>query len=119
MKVFCVKVINPTTNEEVLEHPGVRLHGEYRVLSILVQPGRGAKFRIVTDDGTPALFNAAMFATSDGNLPPNWVVRASETGVVEIAPAKWLQPGFWERFFDGDPAAREDFAAEQERGRSA
>jgi hypothetical protein len=112
MKVLCVKIISPVTREEVLEHPGVRLHEEYSVLSIIVEPSRGAKLRIMTSDGTPALFDAAMFATSNGHLPSNWVVHVSENGVLELGPASWLKPGFWERYFDKDPAAVAAFEAE-------
>jgi hypothetical protein len=113
VKALCVKIINPVTREEVLEHPGVRLHEEYPVLSIVVEPGRGAKFRILTSDSTPALFDAAMFATTNGRLPPNWVVRASENGIVEFGPAAWLERGFWEHYFDRDPAAVATFDAEK------
>jgi hypothetical protein len=116
MRVLCVKIVSPVIREEVLEHPGVRIDAEYQVLSILAQPRRGAQFRIITDDGIPALYDAAMFVTTDDTLPPNWVVRTSDAGVVEIAPRVWLQPGFWERYFDGDPIAREEFATERDGG---
>ena len=113
MRALCVKIISPVTREEVLEHPGVRLDHEYEVLSILVEPGRGAKFRILTADGTPALFDAAMFVTTEAEIPRNWVVRAREGGVVDFAPAAWLESGFWERFFDRDPTAVAGFEAER------
>lgn len=112
VRALCVKIINPVTSEEVLVHPGIRLHEEYPVLSIIVEPGRGAKFRIPTSDGTPALFDAAMFATTGDSLPPNWVVRTREGGVVEFGPASWLEEGFWDRYFDKDPEALAIFETE-------
>lgn len=114
MRVLCIKIISPVTREEVLEHPGVQLDLEYDVLSILVESGRGAKFRIRTDDGTPALFDAAMFAAAADKIPRNWVMSVREGGLVSFGPARWLQPGFWERYFDGDPEAVAVFKSESD-----
>lgn len=113
MKVLCIKIVNPVTQEEVLEHTGVRLLEEYVVISIIVEPTRGAKLRIVTADGTPALFDARMFATTtDQQIPRNWVVRVSEGGVLELSPDAWLEAGFWERYFDHDASAITKLEAE-------
>jgi hypothetical protein len=112
VKVLCVKIINPATLQEVAKHPAVRLLDEYYVLSILVVPGRGAKFQILDSDGEPSWWDAAMFATVDDTIPSNWVCHVTEGGVVELAPGAWLEVGFWDRFFDGEPDAKTRFERE-------
>jgi hypothetical protein len=112
VKVLCVRIIAPVTMEEVLDHPGIRLHDEYPVLAIQAQPGRAPEIRILTDDGTPALFDARMFATTESSIPANWIARVREGGVVDLAPESWLELGFWERYFDRDPAAVRAFETE-------
>jgi hypothetical protein len=52
-----------------------------------------------------------MFTTVDERIPPNWVVRARDDGILKLAPAAWLEPGFWERYFDLDPEAIATFEA--------
>jgi len=90
------------------------LDEEYVVLEIHVEPGQGAAFRIIPKDGTPALFEAAMFMTTDQGIPDTWEARVREGGIVHIAPTAWLQSGFWERFFDRDPEAVAVFVKELE-----
>jgi hypothetical protein len=35
-----------------------------------------------------------------------------EGGVVELGPPSWLEPGFWERYFDRDPDTISQFQRE-------
>ncbi len=112
MKVLCLRIINPVTLQVELKHPAVQIDQEYLVLSVIVQGARGAKLRIVTTDGTPALFDAAMFASVDDRIPDNWVARVGEGGVMEFAPDSWLEAGFWQRFFDRDASAISTFETE-------
>lgn len=116
MRALCVKLISPVSGMEVLDHPGVNLDEQYDILSILLEPGRGAKFRVLTADGTPALFDAAMFVATAAAIPRNWVMSVREGGVVSFGPESWLQPGFWERYFDGDPDAVAAFDTERNDG---
>jgi hypothetical protein len=82
------------------------MHAEYQVLSISAAPNGPIRFQVMTDDRhTPAWFDSAMFTTIDSSLPPNWVVRVGESGALDLAPARWLMPGFWEAFFDRNPEA--------------
>lgn len=92
------------------------LHREYAVLEILALPGRRIEFRVLADDGrTPILADSALFAVNDQPVPATWVCRVSQDGFVELGPRAWLEPeGFWERFFDGEPAAVESFRTELE-----
>lgn len=112
MRVLCVKIIHPVTGKEVPSHDDMTIGEEYDVLSIEIDQG-GAKFRILTPDGTPALFDAVMFVTTQGAIPTNWAVRVGEGGVIDFGPGPWIEPGFWERYFDGDREAIAQFEAER------
>lgn len=101
MKVLCV---NLGSNQE--SDPWLTLNDEYFVLSVLSTSRGPAKFRILADDGrTPILVDATMFAASSQPLPPTWVGKVQEGGFVEFGPRRWLELGFWERYFDGDTDA--------------
>jgi hypothetical protein len=115
MRVLCVKIINPATLEEVLEHHAVRMHDEHVVLSILITPERGADFQIIDAHGGPSWWDARMFMSVDASVPPNWTIRVREGGLVELAPSPWLEDGFWERYFDGDVRAITVFEDEKAR----
>jgi hypothetical protein len=89
------------------------LNREYQVLSVLISPKGPAKLRAIADDGkTPILVDASLFAMSSQPLPPSWVLAIREGGVVELGPPSWLEPGFWERYFDRDPDTISQFQKE-------
>jgi hypothetical protein len=113
MRVLCVRIINPATLQPVKKHPAIELDREYPVLSVTVVPERGASLHIPSADGTPAIWDAAMFVTVDGTIPGNWIARVSEGGIVELGPEAWLEPGFWERYFDREPDAEKVFETEK------
>jgi hypothetical protein len=81
------------------------------VLEIYVERGKEPDYRVERDDGTPVLIAASEVRIVDGSLPASWSVRFSdETGTLDIGPAPWQTPGFWEQFFDFDPLARQTYA---------
>ena len=47
------------------------------------------------------------------DIPSNWVASVGESGAFDLAPAKWLRPGFWEDSFNGEPQAASDFEEEK------
>jgi hypothetical protein len=82
------------------------LNREYLVLSILIALRGPAKMRVLADDNrTPILVDVAMFAANSEPIPLSWVATIREGGVVEFGPKAWLEPGFWERYFDGEQDA--------------
>jgi hypothetical protein len=86
--------------------PWLTLNREYLVLSILVANTGPAKFRVLADDNrTPILVESNMFAAILQPLPHAWAVTLKEDGVLELGPPRWLTPGFWERYFDGESDA--------------
>ncbi len=95
--------------------PWLTLNREYLALSILMALRGPAKLRILADDNrTPILVDATMFAANSQPIPRSWVATIREGGVVELGPRAWLEHGFWERYFDGEPDAIAAFRREVE-----
>ena len=111
MKVLCVAL-----DESQPDQSGwLTLHREYLLLAVLALPGRSIKFRVLSDDGrTPILADSILFAAPIQAVPDTWAAIVTEDGVVEFGPDRWLEPGFWERFFDRDPTAVRAFREEVE-----
>lgn len=68
--------------------------------------GTRTSFRIASDDGTPALFDARGFATVDDSLPADWRIEATPDHVT-MGPAEFMASGFWEDYFDRNDVALE------------
>jgi hypothetical protein len=105
VKALCVRVADGGDRDAWLT-----LNREYQVLSVLMTPKGPAKLRIIADDGrTPILADASLFAMSSQPVSPTWSLVIREGGVVEFGPSSWLEPGFWERYFDRDAGAVSEF----------
>lgn len=105
MKALCVRVAGGGDRDSWLT-----LNREYDVLSVLMPPKGPVKLRIIADDGrTPILAEASLFAMSSQPVSPSWSLVIREGGVVELGPSSWLEPGFWERYFDRDADALSEF----------
>jgi hypothetical protein len=111
VRVLCVSVGGEGSSDGWLT-----LGHEYDVLSILILSKGTGKFRILADDGrTPFLADVAGFSAASQDLPDSWVAVVREGGAVEIGPRPWLELGFWERYFDGDPVSISEFEEELRR----
>ena len=75
----------------------------YRVLAI-----SDGYIRLVGDDGRPSLFALRAFIVVDPTLPADWQVLR-EPGEVVAGPAEFIESGFFERLFDGDPKSQQVF----------
>lgn len=105
MKVRCVAIINPATLKRVSESAWVTVGQEYAVLEVYATPDRRFSVRLELEGQTPGLWDSAMFETTDPAIPAVWVAELSDQGSLRLAPPRWLVPGFWERYFDGEPDA--------------
>lgn len=116
MKVICAKP-PPSPTGQVLEvNPWVTVGVEYQVVSVSAVPGRRVMLQIVTDDGrTLGLFDSSSFKTIDSSIPERWRADIDERGILRLAPDAWLARGFWEAYYDGDPAAIEAVNFELQR----
>lgn len=86
------------------------------VLEVEVSLGKEPLYRIERDAGTPVLVPASEVKILDGSLPVDWAVGFDvPTGTFLLGPPAWQSLGFWERFFDFDPMARQDYDAHRRR----
>lgn len=107
MIVSNVRVPLSATGEAQEVSPWVTVGVSYPVLSVHVHPINGAQIQLLTDDRhTLGWFAIDDFRTVDTSIPKGWVSVLDE-GVLELGPAAWLAPGFWEAYYDGDEAAIE------------
>ena len=91
----------------------------YLVVEVVASGAAGSppnelSFRVSTDENeVPGLYPVTCFDVSDPAVPPGWVfTQQSDDGAFVLGPRSFAAPGFWERFFDGEPAALAAFAAE-------
>lgn len=107
MKVRCTRPRETTGGKP---KTGLTVGKEYEVLEVLVSPTQGILLRIVGDDRfTPALFSGDLFEVTDQSIPQLWVIARVPTRdgstLYKMCPKAWLEPGFWERYFDREPEA--------------
>lgn len=107
MRVRCVKIISPIDGSAVDSHPSIQVGVEYSVLSISLRAGRPLSLQIITAEG-PSYWSGEMFETTDGRIPDSWTIRLVG-GDLQIGPEELLRPGFWEAYFDDEPAAVRTF----------
>ena len=112
MRVVCVKLLD--LNGQPTEHSAwLQVGSEYVVLAVEVGPA-GVSLRLTgADAGTPGLFFSPMFRTVSETVPSNWRVALGEGGILDVAPASWLRPGFWEDYFDRKDEAVAEFNREK------
>lgn len=82
----------------------------YVVLEVGANPEGRNWFRVECDDGTPALFDSRGFVLVSNRVPTTWEVELRGGGSLTFGPPEFLQRGFWEDFFDGQPAAQAQYA---------
>lgn len=108
MKVMCTQLLASDGRERLESSPWLTLDAEYHVASLLAYPDGRVLLRLLADNENGlALFDSRAFITVDGRVPETWEGRIGEGGALEFAPSSWLVPGFWEDYYDGDPAAVE------------
>jgi hypothetical protein len=89
----------PKTHDSALE--GALAPGQcYSVIGI-----EADDYRILDDTGRPFLYSASAFDVVDAAEPTDWISELGEDGERYAYPAELNAPGFFEDFFDNDPAA--------------
>jgi hypothetical protein len=106
MEVRCVEVPDAPDGTKQDYSYWVTVGKSYTVTSILIKnSGRNSSLQIVDNDRSLGIFDAKYFVTVDETIPSNWVIRLRPSGVMDLGPASWLEWGFWEAYYDDDPAA--------------
>jgi hypothetical protein len=109
MRVECSRILNAITGEPEERSPWLTIGRTYTVLEVSCPAGREPLLRLMADDGgTPSLHAAIQFKVVSEDLPPSWGAHIRADGSILLSPREW-GPGFWERFFDGDPETVESF----------
>jgi hypothetical protein len=94
--------VTPTADRSV--ETWLTMGTTYVVLAVGCPPERPPYFRLLTDDGmSEGAFDTRCFDVVDDRLSTRWRIRLDTRGHVEFAPAAWLTPGFWERFYGDIP----------------
>ena len=108
MKVCCRKIVEPATGRSVQSSEWVTLGKTYSVLTIAALP-EGIRVRFLADDGSPVVWSGENFEVVEPMVPIGWAIRIDPLGLT-CGPPALIAPGFWERFFDGDPDAVDEVA---------
>lgn len=115
MKVECLALIDAQTGEAVEKNSWLTVGKVYRVLSVFMASEGVIEYRLIADDGrTPGMYRASQFKVVSDKLPSNWAAYYEAGSYFELAPKSWIEPGFWENYFDGDPVAIKQFESEIE-----
>jgi hypothetical protein len=97
--------------------PWITVGKIYHVLSVVLDAHSRWWFRLVGDeDRDVGLFRLEQFEVLSARIPERWVIRWSTNGgTFELSPAAWLALGFWERYFEHDQTAKNEFESELNR----
>ncbi|WP_323004094.1 hypothetical protein [Denitromonas sp.] len=96
---------------------GWLLHGKsYVVLSVEQYSSDEIGFRVASEDsGQPVVFRASLFDVIDSTLPKCWKVLAVRSTAIDLGPEPFGQTGFWEKCFDRDPVALNEYLESKEQ----
>lgn len=117
MKVRCVRYFDsqrrPADNSAWLT-----LDRVYHVMGIHTCPDGKRDYLIIANDRDPGFaamgyHPAESFEVLTHVTPPNWSVTRSD-GEEYVFPAAWLEPGFFDAFYDRDPDAYAIFERERD-----
>jgi hypothetical protein len=110
MKVRCVTQVDEHTGSRLEKSSWLTVGKVYHVLEISIDQRGTIKFRLVGDDEkTPALHLWTQFSLASNVIPSCWIVDLRPEVLFSLRPRTWAGRGFWERYFDGDSLAREQF----------
>ena len=111
-----MKVLYLGSADDKSDAPWLKKGETYTVLSLYAEK-MGVSYRILSGDPpTPVLHSAKIFEVLDGSIPSSWRVGINDAGeFMELTPEPWLEPGFWERYFDQDDQAIELFEQEVQK----
>ncbi len=124
MRLRCICIVEERTGQRLIDSKGqpvqrsrwLSVGTQYHALGVSLDERSILETRMIGDDGvTPAIYRLSQFEIVSPRIPSSWVIEWRGGCVLEIAPARWLADGFWERYFDGDVEARQVFEEERQR----
>jgi hypothetical protein len=115
MKVKCVRLVD-AKGAPVGVSPWLTLGKVYAVLSLSFSREQGMQLRLIGDEGNGvAIFKMEEFEIVNGTIPPTWITFPGPKDTIQFAPEPWTERGFWERYYDKDPAAVRIFDGESRK----
>lgn len=112
MKVRCVRVIGNDGKPQD-QSAWLTIGKIYTVFGVYLDAGSKWRLRLVGDEPNGlAVFWLEEFEIVSAGIPDSWTV-SWENGNFRLGPAIWNQPGFWERYYDGNPNAVRIFEEER------
>lgn len=117
MKVKCIRLLN-SSGREVDFSPWLTIGRIYHVLSVFIDQGGRRSYGIVSgfrEGEWPQIgsYQEECFEVASEAVPSNWRVFVHQ-GAIDISPAAWQVPGFYEGFSDHDPVMYPIFEREME-----
>ena len=70
---------------------------------------------LLNDTPRAAFYLLDQSSVVNHEIPESWIAIQNANKVFELTPKRWSEPGFWERFYDDDPAAIRLFDEEVKR----
>ncbi len=87
-------------NQDAEQYEDLTPGNVYRVIEWIID-----SFRVMDDQGEPILYASSLFTIVDDRWPDDWVAAYGEDGERYVSPAAFSEPGFFERYFDGEKEA--------------
>jgi hypothetical protein len=107
MRVRCthiVEISGADRGRRLDHHPLISVGDEFVVIAMTIDPDRGrpwvTSLQVHEEGSSPSWWSGEMFETISSTAPRNWIVQLWADGSLHIAPAPWLERGFWEEYFD-------------------
>jgi hypothetical protein len=115
VKVRCVKLVD-ALDQPTGQSPWMTVGRTYHVLSVVLDKHSRWLLRLVSDENRDVgLFRLEQFEVLTTRIPASWVLEWSNAGTFELSPSAWLAPGFWERYFEHDKTAHDEFERESHK----
>ncbi len=108
MKIRCTKIFDEHTQQYRDTSLWLTIGKEYLVLSVTIYAHK-VWYNIVNDDSqqSPGSHDAIQFEVISHHIPSNWGIKPGDINLFTLEPRAWSTDDFWDRCFDGDPAALE------------
>lgn len=103
MKVRAKSTVNDRLIDESI-HPHLSPGREYFVVGI-----DDGYYRLVNNNFEPVLYPKALFEVIESEIPEGWVKEEYADGEFHVGPPDLSRPGFYEDYFDGEPATVKAF----------
>lgn len=86
-----------------IDTSGIILGKNYKIISLSIVDNSKSMFRIISEDGTPALYDVNLFEIIDNKIDDGYFAYLRAGGLWEICPSEISSEDFWIKFFNGDP----------------